>query len=170
MTFKWPLLVLGQTQFMGSEFGNFGGFRWVFCSVLVCELGFRRVWSLISRVRSSSKFEVFSKIFIVFGFVGSEFQILEGFGWICSSVLVGKPGFKRVRSSQFEIHYFWVQPNTNPYPELSEYVISSSRGNYFTRLLSFGRSVKYKYRAMNNFFSSEDFQPNMFKSETDNLI
>ena len=103
-------------------------------------------------------------------FVGSEFGIFGGFGWICSSVLVGKPGVKRVRSSQFEIHYFWVQPNTNPYPELSEYVISSSRGNYFTRLLSFGRSVKYKYRAMNNFFSSEDFQPNMFKSETDNLI
>ena len=96
MTFKCPLLVLGQTQFMGSEFGNFGGFRWVFCSVLVCELGFRRVWSLISRVGSNFNFEVFSKMFIVVGFVGSEFQILEGFGWICSSVLVGKPGFGRV--------------------------------------------------------------------------
>ena len=147
------------------------------------------------RVQTSWKFEVFSKnvdcswvrvftlrstpgkfetrlcyCFCRVECCGLEFGIFGEFGWVRSLVLVGKPGFKRVRSSQFEIHYFWVQPNTKPYQELSEYVISSSRGNYFTRLLSFGRSVKYKYRAMNNFFSSEDSQPNMFKSETDNLI
>ena len=107
-------------------------------------------------------------------FAGSEFWIFGGFGWVCSSILVGKPRFERVwikfGSNQFEVRYFWVQPNTNHYQELSEYVISSSRANYFTRLLSFGISVKYKYCTMNNFFSSEDSQPNMFKSETDNSI
>ena len=65
--------MLGQTQFVGSEFGIFGGLGWVRSSVLVGKLGFRRVGSSSSRVRSSSKLEVFSKIFIVVGFVG--------FGW-----------------------------------------------------------------------------------------
>ena len=41
----------------------------------------------------------FSKMFIVVGFVGSEFGIFGGFGWVRSSVLVGEPGFGRVRSS-----------------------------------------------------------------------
>ena len=41
----------------------------------------------------------FSKMFNVVGFVGSEFRIFGGFGWVRSSVLVGKPGFGRVRSS-----------------------------------------------------------------------
>ena len=31
--------------------------------------------------------------------MGSEFGIFGGFGWVRSSVLVGKPGFERVRSS-----------------------------------------------------------------------
>ena len=48
-------VVLGRTQFVGSEFGIFGGFGWVCSSVLVGELGFGRVQSLSSRVRSSSK-------------------------------------------------------------------------------------------------------------------
>ena len=38
-------------------------------------------------------------MFIVVGFVGSEFGIFEGFGWVRSSVLVGELGFGRVRSS-----------------------------------------------------------------------
>ena len=82
-------LVLGRTQFVGSEFGIFGGLGWVCSSVLVGELGF-------GRVRSSLKLEVFYKMFIVVGFVGSEFGIFVGFVWACSSVLVGKLGFWRV--------------------------------------------------------------------------
>ena len=65
---------------------------------MVGELGFGRVRSSTSRVRSSSKLEVFSKMFIVVGFVGSEFGIFVGFGWVRSSDLVGKFGFGRVRS------------------------------------------------------------------------
>ena len=38
-------LVLGRTQFVGSEFGNFGGFEWVRSSILVGEPGFERVQS-----------------------------------------------------------------------------------------------------------------------------
>ena len=91
--------MLGQTQFVGSEFGIFGGFGWVRSSVLVGEPGFGRVRSSTSRVRSSSKFIDFSKMFNTVGFVGSEFGIFGGFGWVRSSVLVGKPGFERVRSS-----------------------------------------------------------------------
>ena len=34
-------------------------------------------------------------------FIGSEFGIFGGFGWVCSSVLVDEPGFGRVRSSVF---------------------------------------------------------------------
>ena len=33
--------------------------------------------------------------------MGSEFGIFGGFGWVCSSVLVDEPGFKRVLSSVF---------------------------------------------------------------------
>ena len=54
--------------FVGSEFWIFGGFGWVRSSVLVDKLGFGRVRSSTSRVRSSSKFKVFSKMFIVVGF------------------------------------------------------------------------------------------------------
>ena len=32
-------------------------------------------------------------------FAGSEFWIFGGFGWVCSSILVGKPRFERVWSS-----------------------------------------------------------------------
>ena len=67
--------------------------------VLIGKPGFGRVRSSTSRVRSSSMLEVFSKMFIVVGFVGSEFGIFEGFGWVRSSDLVGEPGFGRVRSS-----------------------------------------------------------------------
>ena len=91
--------MLGQTQFVGLEFGIFGGFGWVRSSVFDGELVFGKVRSLTSRVRSSSKLEIFSKMFIVVGFVGSEFGIFGGFGWVRSSVLVGKPGFERVQSS-----------------------------------------------------------------------
>ena len=52
-------LVLGRTQFVGSEFGIFGGFGWVRSSVLVGELGFGRVRSSTSRVRSSLEFVTF---------------------------------------------------------------------------------------------------------------
>ena len=38
---------MGRTQFMGSEFGIFGGFGWVCISVLVDEPGFGRVQSLV---------------------------------------------------------------------------------------------------------------------------
>ena len=38
-------LVLGWTQFVGLEFGIFGGFGWVHSLVLVGEPGFRRVQS-----------------------------------------------------------------------------------------------------------------------------
>ena len=38
-------VVLGRTQFVGSEFGNFGGFEWVRSSILVGEPGFERVRS-----------------------------------------------------------------------------------------------------------------------------
>ena len=41
----------------------------------------------------------FSKMCILVGFVGSEFGIFGGFGWVRSSVLVGEPGFGGVRSS-----------------------------------------------------------------------
>ena len=41
----WSQLVLGRTQFVGSEFGIFGGFGWVRSSVLVGEPGFGRVRS-----------------------------------------------------------------------------------------------------------------------------
>ena len=40
-------------------------------------------------------------MFIVVGFVGSEFGIFGGFGWVRSSILVDKPGFGKVRSSVF---------------------------------------------------------------------
>ena len=53
------VLVLGRTQFVGLEFGIFGGFGWVRSSVLVGELGFGRVRSSTSRVQSSSKFVIF---------------------------------------------------------------------------------------------------------------
>ena len=49
----------------------------------------------------------FSKMFIVVGFVGSEFGIFGGFGWVRSSVLVGEPGFGRVRSSDLEFGEPW---------------------------------------------------------------
>ena len=81
---------------MGSEFGIFGGFGWVRNLVLVGELGFGRVQSSSSRVRSSSKLEVFSKMFIVVGFVGSEFGIFVGFEWVRSSILVCELEFGRV--------------------------------------------------------------------------
>ena len=48
---------------------------------------------------AGSKLEVYSKMFIVIGFVGSEFKIFVGFGWVRSSVLVGELGFGRVQSS-----------------------------------------------------------------------
>ena len=92
---------------MGPEFRIFGGFGWVRSSVLVGELGFGRVRSSTSRVRSSSKLEVFSKMFIVVGFVGLEFGIFVGFGWVRSSVLVGKLGFGRVRSSTSRVQSSW---------------------------------------------------------------
>ena len=102
------LLVLGRTQFVGSEFGIFRGFGWVRSLVLVGEPGFGRVQSSTSRVRSSSKFKDFSKMFnILVGFVGSEFGIFGGFGWVRSSVLVGKPGFGGVRSSDLEFGELW---------------------------------------------------------------
>ena len=44
---------------MGSEFGIFGGFGWVRSSVLLDKPGFARVRSSTSRVRSSSKFDIF---------------------------------------------------------------------------------------------------------------
>ena len=70
---------VGSNPVRGSEFGIFGGFGWVRSSVMVGEPGFGRVRSSTSRVRSSSKLEVFSKMFIVVGFVGSEFGIFVGF-------------------------------------------------------------------------------------------
>ena len=94
--------MLGRTQFVGSEFGIFGGFGWVRSSVLVGEPGFGRVRSSDLRFGESWRpynLIIFSKMFIVVGFVGSEFGIFGGFGWVRSSVLVGKPGFERVRSS-----------------------------------------------------------------------
>ena len=87
---------------MGSEFGNFGGFGWICSSVLVGKLGFGRVRSSTSRVRSSSKLEVFSKMFIVVGFVGSEFRILEGLGGFVVRFLLPtwvRSSTSRVRSS-----------------------------------------------------------------------
>ena len=44
-------------------------------------------------------------------FVGSEFGIFGGFGWVRSSVLVGKPGFGRVRSSDLEFGELWRTPD-----------------------------------------------------------
>ena len=38
-------------------------------------------------------------MFILVGFVGLEFGIFVGFGWVRSSVLVGILGFGRVQSS-----------------------------------------------------------------------
>ena len=52
----------------------------------LCSEGFEAVQS----------WKFFSKMFIVVGFVGLEFEIFGGFGWVRSSVLLSKPGFKRV--------------------------------------------------------------------------
>ena len=65
--------MLGQIQFVGLEFEIFGGFGWVHSLVLVGELGFGRVQSSYSRVQSSSKLEVFSKMFIIVGFGVRDF-------------------------------------------------------------------------------------------------
>ena len=46
-------------------------------------------------------------MFIVVGFMGLEFGTFVGFGWILSSVLVDKPGFRK-GLKQFEVRYFWV--------------------------------------------------------------
>ena len=89
---------------MGSEFGIFGGFGWVRSSVLVGEPGFGRVRSSDLRFGESWRpynLIIFSKMFIVIGFVGLEFGIFGGFGWVHSSVLVDEPGFGRVRSLIF---------------------------------------------------------------------
>ena len=75
--------------FVGSEFGIFVGFGWVRSSILVGKPGFGRVQSSTSRVRSSSKFSLKCLLFIVVVFVGSEFGIFGGFGWVRSLVLVG---------------------------------------------------------------------------------
>ena len=86
---------------MGSEFGILGGFGWVRSSVLVGEPAFGRVRSSdlsFGEFWRPYTLIIFSKMFIVVGFVGSEFGIFGGFGWVRSSVLVGKPGFGRVRS------------------------------------------------------------------------
>ena len=40
-------LVLSQTQFVGSEFGIFGGFEWVLSLILVDNPGFGRVQSSV---------------------------------------------------------------------------------------------------------------------------
>ena len=94
--------MLGRTQFVGSEFGILGGFGWVRSSVLVGEPGFGWVRSSDLKFANPGDLIIlsfFSKMFIVVGFVGSEFGIFGGFGWVRSSVLVGEPGFGRVRSS-----------------------------------------------------------------------
>ena len=64
------------------------------------EHGVGRVLSRTSRVRSSLKFEVFSKMFIGVEFAVSYFIIFGGFGWVHILVLVGKPGFERVQSRE----------------------------------------------------------------------
>ena len=51
-------LVMGRTQFMGSEFGIFGGFGWDRSSVLVDESGFGRVQSSVFS-RFGSEFDPF---------------------------------------------------------------------------------------------------------------
>ena len=75
------ILVLGQTQFMGSNFGLFGGF--VHSSILVNEPGFRK----------GLKFS-FSIFRLGFGpFLAEQVQslgFLERFKKVQSSVLVGK--------------------------------------------------------------------------------
>ena len=64
------------------------------------EHGVGIVLSQTSRVRSSLKFEVFSKMFIGVEFAVSYFIIFGGFGWVHILVLVGKPGFERVQSRE----------------------------------------------------------------------
>ena len=78
--------------------------------VLVHEPGFGRVRSSDLTFGESWRpynLIIFSKMFIVVGFVGSEFGIFGGFGWVRSSVLVGKPGFGMVRSSDLEFGELW---------------------------------------------------------------
>ena len=53
---------------------------------------------------------VFSKMSIAVGFVGSELRIFEGFGWVCSSVLLGRPGFERVQSLTSTFVIFGFDP------------------------------------------------------------
>ena len=45
-------------------------------------------------------------------FVGSEFEIFGGFGRVCSSFLVGKQGFRRVRSLYLELSEPWQSLET----------------------------------------------------------
>ena len=63
------------------------------------EHGVGRVLSRTSRVRSSLKFEVFSKMFIGVEFAVSYFIIFGGFGWVHILVLVGIWGIFSVLNS-----------------------------------------------------------------------
>ena len=103
-------VMLDWTNFVGSEFGIFGGFGWVCSSVLVDEPGFGRVRSLVfpdlglgSTYFRAKKFEVrtFWRVR-----KGSKF----GFGrrtWIWKS-----SKFDMLGSKQFEVRLIWVHSNT----------------------------------------------------------
>ena len=88
--------MLGQTQFVGLEFGIFGGFRWVRSSIWVDEPGFGRV--------RSSVFPDLGLGSTYFWPKGSKFGHFAGFKRVRSSVLVDEPGFEwvQIRPVKFE--------------------------------------------------------------------
>ena len=88
---------IGKKLIFQWDFGIFGGFRWVRSSVLVGELGFGRIRSSTSRVRSSSKIKHFSEMFNVVGLWVQSSGFLEGSsGFIVQFwlAILGLKGFK----------------------------------------------------------------------------
>ena len=74
--------MLGQTWFVGSEFGIFGGLGWVYSSILVDESGFGRVRSSVF-----PDFDLGLSRFLPDRFLKFP-SFLKEFKWVRSSVLV----------------------------------------------------------------------------------
>ena len=88
--------MFGQTQFVGSELGIYGGFGWV-------QKVFFRIWAWVRPVSDRT-----GSMFGLFGVVqkGSKFG-LSGQTWVQLS-----SKFIPSSSKQFEVCYIWVRSNT----------------------------------------------------------